>query len=107
MVDRFSNIKTLNSGGSFMRTIGKISSVLVSQDNRFGAMGTYELDIEIDMQMLEQDPDKWGYVRTCISIHLAGCAANSGIPLGERAWRVSIEPWFQRLFPQLPAEFPA
>lgn len=106
--DRFSHITALDSGHvPRWQKIGTITSVPVSQDNRFGATGVYEIDIEIDEAALEVDGDKLGYVKHCIAKHLAGCAVNTGIPMNERAWKVQLDGVIRMRFPSLPKEFKA
>lgn len=89
-----------------MKTIGKITSTVVSRDNRWGERGIYEIDIEIDEMFLAMDRDPGGYLKRCIATHLAGCAQHTGLPIGEAIWKVTLTHWTSTNF-NLPAEFKA
>ena len=105
---RFEHITHMDSGYQpEWLVIGEIKSVPLSKDNRWGEMGEYVLPIEMDMNKFRRDPDPQGYMKSCIATHLAGCAANTGVPVNEGAWIVSINPQARLLNPALPKEFKA
>ena len=104
--NRFSHITRLDSGHvPRWLTIGTITSVPVSKDNRFTQPGVYEMDIDIDEAALEVEGDRYGYVKHTIALHIAGCAKHTGMPKGEGIWQVRLTDEICRRFPALPKEF--
>ena len=90
---------------SYSRRIGQISSGVMSQGDRFGEVGVYELEIVMDYDLFREDTDREGYIKKCIATHLAGCAASTGIPIGEGYWIVKLNDWTVKHFQSLPKEF--
>lgn len=57
--------------------------------------GFYELPVHVKMSVAAATGDPKGFVQKTISEHLAGCVANTGLPLGEGLWDVHFSNFAQ------------
>lgn len=58
----------------------------------------FEIEVHINAESLILSGDPKGYVKKEISRHLAGCIANSGIPINVGMWTVTFTQSAQRMF---------
>lgn len=60
--------------------------------------GQYVSHVHVKMSVASATGDPKGFVKKTISEHLAGCVAESGIPLGERMWDIQFSKFAQSNF---------
>lgn len=65
--------------------------------------GFYELEVHVTEEQLTLSNDPQGFVNHLIAKHLASCAHNTSVPMGEGLWYVQFSPW-ARLNLNLPME---
>lgn len=82
-----------------MTLIATITSKLqVKHDDNVLEPGVYTLDVHVRMSEAAASGDPPGFVKKEISRHLAGCVADTGIPLGERMWDIRFSKFAQNNF---------
>lgn len=52
--------------------------------------GFYELEVKCSLSEAAASGDAKGFIQKEVARHLAGCVADTGIPLGEMMWRIEF-----------------
>lgn len=52
--------------------------------------GYYEIEVHMSLAQAAASGDAKGFLQKEVARHLAGCVAESGIPLGEGMWRIEF-----------------
>jgi hypothetical protein len=52
--------------------------------------GYYEMEVKASLSEAAASGDARGFLQKEVARHLAGCVAESGIPLGEMMWRIEF-----------------
>lgn len=52
--------------------------------------GYYEMTVKVSLPEAVATGDAKGFIQKEVARHLAGCVADTGIPLGEMMWRIEF-----------------
>lgn len=77
-----------------MTLICTIRSSIMGRDSEPGSNviepGRYSIEVHVRMSEAAATGDPQGFIQKEIARHLAGCVADTGIPLKERMWHVEF-----------------
>lgn len=52
--------------------------------------GYYEMNVKVDLRLANASGSAQAYIQREVARHLAGCVADTGIPLGVGMWRIEF-----------------